>query len=202
MRNLHPSIAAAAANVALIGHIDHGKEFVKFEATARGFSCGTFHDHDGVECSIQDSSAMGSSCIWFGVDDPNPTLLGKPVSYDKSAMILFNDRMHLDDKLIKKEILPRLRKFVKTGTFEKLVYDRFRRDGESAWHLELSDVEQCLRFGYKEANPQICDGGWHPMEFPAGTQFTTQMHLHVDQVKQLIPILERFVKTGSTWPPE
>ena len=92
---------------------------IEIKKTERGFAIGEFEDFYGHACSIQQSSIATESCLWLGVDDPDP------------------------------KILP--------------------GDGT----------------------------GWHPYPLPANVQCTTRMHLSLDQVKALLPHLQRFVETGD-----
>ena len=39
------------------------------ELADRGFLVGTFTDHNGEKCSIQESSLATEFCIWLGQDD-------------------------------------------------------------------------------------------------------------------------------------
>jgi hypothetical protein len=72
---------------------------MKIEYTSRGFEIINFKDRYDKECSLQQSSLAdfelpGSSAIWFGRGD---------------------ERMHIDVKQLK-EILPHLKKWVRTGS--------------------------------------------------------------------------------------
>lgn len=59
--------------------------------------------------------------------------------------------------------------------------------------------EPRIWFGIDDANPQICiqGQGFVPYKLPEEVHLTTRMHLNQEQVKQLLPILERFAKTGN-----
>lgn len=67
--------------------------------------------------------------------------------------------------------------------------------------LQKSSIatEDCIWLGVDECNPQKCVSGkgWVSVPFPEDTLFTTRMHLTQDQVKELLPILKKFVKTGE-----
>lgn len=89
--------------------------------TARGFAYREFVDHYGHKCSLQKSSLATEDCIWFGVD--NPKLMKcvqnegwKEVPIPEGASIIPH-RMHLTQEMVK-DLLPVLRKFVKTGEVE------------------------------------------------------------------------------------
>lgn len=62
-----------------------------------------------------------------------------------------------------------------------------------------SGSERRIWLGTDDANPQVIVPGhsWQPVPFPEGTSFNTRMHLNQKQVKKLLPLLEKFVKTGS-----
>ena len=59
--------------------------------------------------------------------------------------------------------------------------------------------EHAIWFGPDEADPRICvmGEGWKPVPFPEDTLFTTRMHLTQDQVKELLPYLQKFAETGE-----
>jgi hypothetical protein len=59
--------------------------------------------------------------------------------------------------------------------------------------------EPCIWFGVDEIKPihLVPDKGWTPVEFPEDTQFNSRMHLTQDQVKELLPFLQRFAETGE-----
>lgn len=59
--------------------------------------------------------------------------------------------------------------------------------------------EDAIWFGCNDANPKILHPGrgWQPFAFPNGVQMTTRMHLTQEQVKELLPYLQRFVETGK-----
>jgi hypothetical protein len=64
--------------------------------------------------------------------------------------------------------------------------------------------EAAIWFGIDDPNPQIMaskvvDGGtgWAKYPIPDDVHITTRMHLTVDQVKGIIPILQHFVDTGE-----
>ena len=72
---------------------------MKVEYTNRGFEIINFVDRYNKDCSLQQSSLAdyeqpGTSAIWFGVG---------------------SERMHIDLKQMK-EILPHLKKWVRTGS--------------------------------------------------------------------------------------
>lgn len=60
-------------------------------------------------------------------------------------------------------------------------------------------TEDAIWFGCAEANPKVCIAGkgWVPFEVPSDVSFDTRMHLTQEQVKELLPILQEFVKTGE-----
>jgi hypothetical protein len=58
--------------------------------------------------------------------------------------------------------------------------------------------------GVDESNPRILASktlqggtGWVPYPVPENVLMNTRMHLTRDQVKELLPILKEFVKTGE-----
>jgi len=64
--------------------------------TERGFKLIEFRDHYSTPCSLQESSAATTNCIWLGTRD---------------------SRMHLTQDQAK-ELLPFLQKFVETGKLD------------------------------------------------------------------------------------
>lgn len=80
---------------------------LKFEKTERGFARSEFKDAYGVDCSLQESSALGF--IWLGCEEncsPHH-VTGDPLS----------PRMHLSREQVK-ALLPYLKQFVKTGSLQ------------------------------------------------------------------------------------
>jgi hypothetical protein len=56
-----------------------------------------------------------------------------------------------------------------------------------------------LWLGVNDPNPKIFPGdstGWHPYPLPENVHCTTRMHLDRKTVKKLLPLLQKFVKTG------
>jgi len=62
-------------------------------------------------------------------------------------------------------------------------------------------TEDAIWLGVDDANPQIFNAdaicGWKPYPIPDTVLLSTRMHLTRDQVKALLPHLQRFVKTGE-----
>ena len=72
-------------------------------------------------------------------------------------------------------------------------------------------TENAIWFGVKDAKPQILASnasrfgvetngqrtGWVPYPIPEEVLLTTSMHLTQDQVKELLPVLQRFAETGE-----
>ena len=58
--------------------------------------------------------------------------------------------------------------------------------------------EAAIWFGCNDPNPQVCvpGQGWTPVPLPEGTVCNDRMHLTVEMVKELMPLLQRFVDTG------
>lgn len=59
--------------------------------------------------------------------------------------------------------------------------------------------EAAIWFGPDDPDPKIMDPdkGWTSIPFPEGTLFYTRMHLTQDMVIDLLPMLQRFVRTGT-----
>ena len=65
-------------------------------------------------------------------------------------------------------------------------------------------TEDAIWLGVDDANPKILasktkEGGTGWVKYPISDDvlLTTRMHLTVDQVKELLPVLQRFVETGE-----
>jgi hypothetical protein len=70
--------------------------------------------------------------------------------------------------------------------------------------LQKSSIatEDCIWLGVDDADPkimasQIIEGGtgWAKYPIPDSVSLNTRMHLSVEQVKELIPILQKFVES-------
>lgn len=60
--------------------------------------------------------------------------------------------------------------------------------------------EDCIWLGCNDAEPWVCNGngtGWSPVPLPDGTVCNTRMHLTQDMVRELFPLLKKFVRTGE-----
>ena len=65
-------------------------------------------------------------------------------------------------------------------------------------------TENAIWLGVEDANPQIMASktkeggtGWVKYDIPDNVLLTTRMHLTQEQVKDLLPILQRFADTGE-----
>lgn len=94
----------------------------KFKKTQRGFGYREFHDANGVDCSIQESSAIqDEALIWFGADDIGLKhfVAGRgwkdvELTDTMQEHYIANTRMHLTQSQVA-ELIPILQKFVDTG---------------------------------------------------------------------------------------
>jgi hypothetical protein len=64
--------------------------------------------------------------------------------------------------------------------------------------------ESAIWLGIDNPNPQIMASktpeggtGWVPYKIPEDVMISTRMHLTVEQVKELLPILQAFVENGE-----
>lgn len=65
-------------------------------------------------------------------------------------------------------------------------------------------TEDCIWLGIREVQHKKFPGdntGWHDCELPTDVHCFARMHLSQQQVKDLLPLLHRFVKTGDLYPP-
>jgi len=60
-------------------------------------------------------------------------------------------------------------------------------------------TEDSIWFGCNDANPRVLikEQGWQPIKMPSEYLADTRMHLTREQVAELLPHLEAFVKTGD-----
>lgn len=85
--------------------------------TLHGFDLLKFRDSNGVECSMQKSSAASENKIWLGCDEANPKVLVNGRGWVPLPMpddYLATTRMHLTREQVA-ELLPSLQRFVATG---------------------------------------------------------------------------------------
>ncbi len=76
----------------------------------------------------------------------------------------------------------------------------FRDTYNNPCSLQLSStLEPCIWFGIQDPNlKRIVPGyGWVPFEVPNDVTVHARMHLNVEMVKQLLPILQKFVETDD-----
>lgn len=74
-------------------------------ANDRGFLKGSFKDHNGEACSIQESSLADADCIWLGCE--HETIHPK-------FGLACGARMHLTQEMVA-DLIPLLQHFVDTG---------------------------------------------------------------------------------------
>lgn len=62
-----------------------------------------------------------------------------------------------------------------------------------------SALEDRIWIGCNDPDPRHCvpGEGWKSVELPSGTVSNTRMHLSRKQVKDLLPLLQKFVDTGE-----
>ena len=63
--------------------------------------------------------------------------------------------------------------------------------------------EECVWFGVdmsSVAPKRLGSNGWEPVAVPEATDFYTRMHLTQDMVRDLLPLLTRFVESGRLEP--
>lgn len=58
-------------------------------------------------------------------------------------------------------------------------------------------ARHAIRLGLKPEEGGDKDNGWVPYSIPEEVSLSTRMHLSREQVKALLPILRKFVKTGE-----
>lgn len=75
----------------------------------------------------------------------------------------------------------------------------FEDRNEQKCSLQKSSLatEDAIWLGVQKVEPMILgNNGWVPVEVPEGTMLSSRMHLTQSQVKELLPFLQKFVKTG------
>jgi len=74
---------------------------------------------------------------------------------------------------------------------------------ENAIWLGVDDADpkimssDAIRMGLKPKTGTDADWGWTPFFIPKEVSLNTRMHLTQEQVKELLPILQKFVETGE-----
>lgn len=60
-------------------------------------------------------------------------------------------------------------------------------------------TEDCIWFGVDDPNPRILTPGkgWTEYPLPEDVLCDTRMHLTQEQVKELLPVLQKFAETGE-----
>lgn len=85
-------------------------------------------------------------------------------------------------------------------------YIEFKDRYEQTCSIQKSSLafENAIWFGLNDAEPQIMakdtpqgGTGWVPYSIPDEVILHTRMHLTQEQVKELLPILEKFAETGE-----
>lgn len=76
-------------------------------------------------------------------------------------------------------------------------FDRYN-EGCSIQKSSLA-TEDCIWFGIDNPEPQILKEkvGWKKFDIPKEVLINSRMHLTKEMVKELLPVLQRFVDTGE-----
>ena len=80
--------------------------------------------------------------------------------------------------------------------FERIVFEDYNGVKCS---LQVSSLATgyAVWFGCNEADPKVLvNGNWTPIPLPEDHVANTRMHLTLDQVRELLPYLKKFVRTG------
>jgi len=79
----------------------------------------------------------------------------------------------------------------------------FRDEYGHACSLQKSSLasQHAIWFGPNQPEPVflVPGEGWKPYPLPESVQCHTRMHLTQEQVKELLPYLQRFVETGELY---
>ena len=82
----------------------------------------------------------------------------------------------------------------------------FEDSYDTKCHIQQSSIttEPCIWFGIIDAEPKIMASkvkegavGWISYPIPDDVLLKTEMHLTMEQVKELIPVLQKFADTGE-----
>lgn len=92
--------------------------------------------------------------------------------------------------------------------FDRVAFEDFNGSGCSLQKSSIVNAE-CIWLGVNNASPQVLasraqllglkpntENGWVPYPIPKDVSLTTRMHLTREQVAALLPLLQRFVRTG------
>jgi len=104
---------------------------MEIKKTERNFPFIEFKDRYGKHCSLQLSSLADDRCIWFGVDDAEPSIMASQaeqygiitdqktgwITYPIPKDVLISTRMHLTMEQVQ-ALLPVLQKFAETGEID------------------------------------------------------------------------------------
>lgn len=83
---------------------------------------------------------------------------------------------------------------------------KFKDRYDNGYSIQKSSLatEDAIWFGIDDPDPVVMakdtpEGGtgWVPFHIPDNVSLTTRMHLTKDQVKELLPVLKKFVRTGE-----
>lgn len=92
------------------------------QATSRGFAFYKFKDANGIDCTLQESSALGPY-IWLGTESANPKRLVFGEGWIDATDLIplgveFFNRMHLNQEQAK-ALAKQLNHFAKTGELKQ-----------------------------------------------------------------------------------
>jgi hypothetical protein len=95
---------------------------------------------------------------------------------------------------------------IKSKTHRGFALYEFKDSYDVPCSLQKSSSAEAdkIWLGVDESNPRIMASktpqggtGWVPYPISEDVMMNTRMHLTIDQVKELLPILKKFVKTGE-----
>jgi len=79
-------------------------------------------------------------------------------------------------------------------------FAKFKDYYNSECSIQLSSLadDRCIWLGVDEPKAKrMTDSGWKDYPLPENVMITTRMHLNIEQVELLLPILQNFVETGE-----
>jgi len=165
---------------------------------------------------IDDDTGIATIDAWVSEDDNEEGKVIATFDTNTGEVIYKDDRAKTD--AYAQEIIQELKDdyFPEPITMGKTQRGFGKGKFKDAYGAECSIQKSSLAtkdaiwLGIEDAKPQIMcnnaernglvkqgDCGWQPFEIPKDVMLTTTMHLTQKEVRQLLPILEKFAKTGE-----
>lgn len=160
---------------------------IDFKTTGRGFVVGKFSDHNGIKCSIQESSAIdfsddedesedaiehpGSSMLWLGVDDVEP-------------------------KIMAHEYKPYEGPLAEATRDLRNAQDLYMRDSSNDFY-RTKVIEAAAKVDAILYPTSFQRSGWIEYPIPKEVLLSSRMHLNRNKVKDLVSTLNHWLEHGE-----